>query len=1818
MPPDQALAQNAQRSQKSGAASAEEARAKYAQDQQSANDNVLRDVQGRGGGDVVQKKTSGTASAKEGNASAGPMNSDLAPHRTGPVAGDVSPAAAAEFGHEVASNATEPVQKKKKAAVQAKSVVGGKKEKDKAAAGLRGRKEKLPFKDQIQKSFGKHKLGDIDVFKDDGAKKAAQEIGAKAYAMGNKIAFAGSPDLHTAAHEATHVIQQRAGIKGGGKWETHADKVADAVVAGKSAEPLLDEVSGGASPDKYFKQGVGDGDVQKKASDTGKDFLKSGYFKQQASKDALAGELKAGVEGEIAEDKEKLPDVEETMGPTTADTPSDEQTESPNDPGDPTDGVEGADPDAPPDAVPQDVDAPPQPGAPNIALGEGADIEKAKTDYKSQVRTMPSTVDNLQTSPGPPPKVKLAGTSDPARSDRQDTDATDKSDKALQEAKQKVEDGPGEEQVQPKVVAETHKIEVPEAQELEGLGEIPKAAKFDGMATVKQEIKDKTDEIGQAQLQASVSTAESKLDKAQSRRMKDRDAEIAGAEKKNKELIDQANKDQDAEVLKQRAEINKKQDDTKDKQSREVAKVKNKSKSEKAKLKSNIDKKVKESEKGVEKEFKQAEDKASKEKAAAEKKAADKKRAAEKEAENDSWWSRAASAIGSAFDAIASAITSILDAVVEAVNAIVDLAKKAANALIDLAVKFVSAAIEAYGDLLKGLVNGLLGDIFPGLAKALTEFIDQAVDLAKKAVEAVGELLKKGISALLDAIAGALKAIIAAYKAGIEAALALAKAVLTGDWEALGKMILEGVLKLAGIPPEAFYALIDQAMGSIDTILEDPGAFVGNVIDAASGGFSQFADNILGHLKDGFFEWIVGPIGEMGLTLPTNWDLKGVFGLAAQVLGLTQEGIKKVVSEELGETAGVIFDYVWKYVGALIEGGIEGLWEQVKQDLNSLYDMVVDGIKSWLIETIVKQAILKVATMFNPAGALLNAVIAIWNVYEFLRDQISKIFAVVQSVVNTIAQIAAGNTQPAKDGVEQALASLIPIAIDLLAKLLGLGGITKKVKEVIEGVQEKVHGAIRKLIKKVKGMFSGGGDEEKADSVSYADLSFSAPTGDKGAVESHRLFAKDVGGKPQVMIASDEKPFADQTSDRGEFEGLTDEQTAQVNSLCTAAMGLYAQAKDQGKPELDQQADAKMQAAKAILASVAAANLEAKAKEEGGLADTKLGEVRGDANCSSLLASWEEGSLARHSGGSGKVINAMQDEVSKSGKKYILQGPEIPEAEIKKQKGLSRVLDLPSILEHYLPGALATKFGGDENYFAAAVNAGVFDPIPHLTGKVRGQLAQGWWFARKQAPSLDLNELIEQLAVGDDSPQYKLGAVRLDFTAGKAFKGLKPRKPTAFDGMPFSQFVVAPGKVWGTTAGGALEAVAPDIDISSASKKSAVKGPGTMAEVTTKLKESFSTQLALMHDTTTEAVGKAFESKTKEIFEAAPDWTKVKKILGADPTIKSFVDKPGSPHKFGDYVVDSIAVPQLTAALSAVGITLTEIGESSAKDWVKKRKGAISGGQGRYGQPKVKLQETVWDQTNEVEAAAQFKATFESNLTETKKVHKKYKPKDVTEKIKNADGDWEFEYVGYEGAHFTVVQSPDEMIKSITGTGLTLKGTQPKDVSGRGALSKSGNRGSQDKEGTPEEEKLYLEASHLIADRFRGTGYKNGCNLVTTSAHYNDPVMKDIETAIAEAAQGGEEMKITVSVDWMEYKPAAVVKALVRDRATEIGADLSDATERQALTDIVEKQLQERFDRMRSKNIKRVKKVKYAVEITQDDGKVKRLNLETKTVDKWV
>jgi|SRR5882672_6669453 len=87
-----------------------------------------------------------------------------------------------------------------------------------ADRGTRGAGEALPHGERIQAAFGPaHDISGIQTRTGGAAAEACDELGAEAYASGGQVGFKGQPDLHTAAHEAAHVVQQRGGVqlKGG-------------------------------------------------------------------------------------------------------------------------------------------------------------------------------------------------------------------------------------------------------------------------------------------------------------------------------------------------------------------------------------------------------------------------------------------------------------------------------------------------------------------------------------------------------------------------------------------------------------------------------------------------------------------------------------------------------------------------------------------------------------------------------------------------------------------------------------------------------------------------------------------------------------------------------------------------------------------------------------------------------------------------------------------------------------------------------------------------------------------------------------------------------------------------------------------------------------------------------------------------------------------------------------------------------------------------------------------------------------------------------------------------------------------------------------------------------------------------------------------------------------------------------------------------------------------------------------------------------------------------------------------------------------------
>jgi hypothetical protein len=263
--------------------------------------------------------------------------------------------------------------------------------------------------------------------------------------------------------------------------------------------------------------------------------------------------------------------------------------------------------------------------------------------------------------------------------------------------------------------------------------------------------------------------------------------------------------------------------------------------------------------------------------------------------------------------------------------------------------------------------------------------------------------------------------------------------------------------------------MIKKAAAVIDLIVSDPIGFLKNLLAAVKQGVKQFASNIWEHLKEGFMGWLFGALGSIGIQLPKDFSLPSILSLVLQVLGLTPERIRARVAKFVGERNMKIIETVWAAVKLIIDGGPAALWEKIKEYIGNLKDMLVQAIQEWVVTKIIQAAVTKLVSMFNPVGAIIQAIIAIYNTVMFFIERINQILEFVEAVVNSVDKIARGQIGDAANWIEKALARTIPVIISFLARLIGLGGISEKVKNFIERLQTKIENAIDKIIEKILG-----------------------------------------------------------------------------------------------------------------------------------------------------------------------------------------------------------------------------------------------------------------------------------------------------------------------------------------------------------------------------------------------------------------------------------------------------------------------------------------------------------------------------------------------------------------------------------------------------------------------------------------------------------------------------------------------------------------------------------------------------------------------------
>jgi hypothetical protein len=371
---------------------------------------------------------------------------------------------------------------------------------------------------------------------------------------------------------------------------------------------------------------------------------------------------------------------------------------------------------------------------------------------------------------------------------------------------------------------------------------------------------------------------------------------------------------------------------------------------------------------------------------------------------------------------------------------------------------------------------------------------------------------------------------------------------------------------------------IQRAAGAFQTIVRNPVGFVGNLVRAAMQGFRQFASNFLTHLQASLVGWLTGAMGGTGVYIPRGLSLREILKFVLSVLGLTWANIRTKLVRATNETTVVALETGFDIVRTLVTEGPAAAWQQILETLSNLQQMAIDAIMDFVKQRVVQAAVTRLLSMLSPAGAFIQAVIAIYNTVMFFVERLRQIAQVAASFIDAIATIASGNIGPAANRVETTMAGLLTLVISFLARIAGLGRVADAVTGLIQRVRAPIDRALDRVVAWIVaqarrlGSAAVRGARGAVSAVLRAiGISVSFTAGDEG----HRVWVDISGAAPQVMMASVTKPLSQHIADfqsaasRMRSGSKKTETTGAIGRLVTPVREIETRANEAKRPTTD-------------------------------------------------------------------------------------------------------------------------------------------------------------------------------------------------------------------------------------------------------------------------------------------------------------------------------------------------------------------------------------------------------------------------------------------------------------------------------------------------------------------------------------------------------------------------------------------------------------------------------------------------------------------------
>ena len=450
----------------------------------------------------------------------------------------------------------------------------------------------------------------------------------------------------------------------------------------------------------------------------------------------------------------------------------------------------------------------------------------------------------------------------------------------------------------------------------------------------------------------------------------------------------------------------------------------------------------------------------------------DKKEAEENDQkEEKAWYEKLADKAKNAARKFVSRLKSVI-------SGIIDNFLQTVNNLLDKFADLVSKVNKDLGDKLRKAFDKFK-QLLDKFAKALVDTINKCLDMALEIFTTIVDQTTSAIHNAVEAFKAGIKQILETLREAYKNAVSLVRSVLDGLLN-IAEIILRAACKLCGADPEPIIAAAQK-------ILTDPGAFFSTLWSGIKEGFSNFRKNLPENLKaiaQNLFSMWLGGSGLQGLgELPT---LQGFIKLGLSIIGINPDTVLKPLStlynayknsNKTGQSDAEEKNAkesqekpeensLESVINGIKTRGLTYIAELVKPALGGFGSEIIKEVCASVVPMLVSKGIAKLASMANPLGGIISAIKGVWDTIQFFRSQFNAIAALGSALKNVLISVANGDTAAAATAVEAALCQAIPVAIELLLRVIGIN-IAEKVKKVVSSLSTKIKTKLDAVLSKI-------------------------------------------------------------------------------------------------------------------------------------------------------------------------------------------------------------------------------------------------------------------------------------------------------------------------------------------------------------------------------------------------------------------------------------------------------------------------------------------------------------------------------------------------------------------------------------------------------------------------------------------------------------------------------------------------------------------------------------------------------------------------------